>query len=315
MKCMFLFSINCIILGALQAGQDGLYINKQEEVEWFNAVKKGDLYTIKRLTCFIDVNHKNSRGQTALHQAARWDQQEVVHYLVQSKHIDLNARTITGQTALHIAVNKGHDKIVILLLNVPGIDIDAQDTAGFTPLDRASKLNRKYIELIIQKKLIELKSQVFESLHQQDYDKFKLLTKQVDMNIKNDEGDTPLHLVLKSKRFDLALSILQNSHIDTRKLFALANGAGRTPLELIDPTSEFFKFSVDLAFTNKKERPSTPKLEQDIEINSEINSSKKNCGNCGTDSCEKRCGKCKLIYYCSLKCQRQHWKIHKAECE
>ena len=27
-----------------------------------------------------------------------------------------------------------------------------------------------------------------------------------------------------------------------------------------------------------------------------------------------RCSKCKSVYYCTKECQKDHWKIHKAEC-
>jgi len=35
--------------------------------------------------------------------------------------------------------------------------------------------------------------------------------------------------------------------------------------------------------------------------------------NCGAVA-NKRCGKCKKVKYCSEKCQKEHWKVHKQSC-
>ena len=43
-----------------------------------------------------------------------------------------------------------------------------------------------------------------------------------------------------------------------------------------------------------------------------------NCKNCGKIAVEekfKHCSKCEITYYCSEKCQKDHWKIHKTECK
>lgn len=40
------------------------------------------------------------------------------------------------------------------------------------------------------------------------------------------------------------------------------------------------------------------------------------CHNCGEDSEEKlkRCGKCRIVAYCSVECQKENWLEHKLEC-
>jgi hypothetical protein len=41
-----------------------------------------------------------------------------------------------------------------------------------------------------------------------------------------------------------------------------------------------------------------------------------NCIQCGkTPSEVKKCGRCRKTRYCSRKCQKKHWKIHKIECQ
>ncbi|CAA7263518.1 unnamed protein product [Cyclocybe aegerita] len=44
------------------------------------------------------------------------------------------------------------------------------------------------------------------------------------------------------------------------------------------------------------------------------------CTNCskidGSGGCElKRCEKCKIVYYCSRDCQKEHWEVHKTQCQ
>lgn len=38
------------------------------------------------------------------------------------------------------------------------------------------------------------------------------------------------------------------------------------------------------------------------------------CGNCGKENATKRCSRCNRIHYCSVDCQKAHWKVHKKIC-
>lgn len=40
----------------------------------------------------------------------------------------------------------------------------------------------------------------------------------------------------------------------------------------------------------------------------------RSCANCSQENCEQRCSQCKLVYYCSTECQKEHWAKHKLEC-
>lgn len=42
---------------------------------------------------------------------------------------------------------------------------------------------------------------------------------------------------------------------------------------------------------------------------------KKTCGGCGSSSAKKRCANCHTQFYCSVDCQRVHWKTHKTSCK
>ncbi len=48
-----------------------------------------------------------------------------------------------------------------------------------------------------------------------------------------------------------------------------------------------------------------------------VTQAKKTCASCTTPengALFKRCSRCKIVVYCSEKCQQSHWKIHKPEC-
>ena len=57
-----------------------------------------------------------------------------------------------------------------------------------------------------------------------------------------------------------------------------------------------------------------------LEPSFDIHSRKNYCANCGIASLEdkqlKQCARCKAVYYCSKKCQVEHWKAgHKVDCK
>ena len=60
-----------------------------------------------------DVNAKNDRGRTPLHNAAASGHKEIVEVLV-TKGADVNAN-IGGWTPLHLAVDEGHTETADLL--------------------------------------------------------------------------------------------------------------------------------------------------------------------------------------------------------
>lgn len=39
------------------------------------------------------------------------------------------------------------------------------------------------------------------------------------------------------------------------------------------------------------------------------------CGKCGERGKHRLCGKCKMVHYCSVKCQREAWPEHKKTCK
>jgi ankyrin repeat protein len=103
-----------------------------EEIE----SKNPDLELIKDILEYsvIDVNSKNSVGQTALMRAADNGKEKAVELLLNHPGIDVNLQDRYGWTALIWAAYNGREKAVELLLNHPKIDVNVQDKSGCTAL-------------------------------------------------------------------------------------------------------------------------------------------------------------------------------------
>jgi len=100
----------------------------------------------------IDVNRKDSMGQTPLMLAAgEWGNRDFVRLLC-AVGADRNARDNRGRTALSYAAGDGHPEIVEFLLQA-GVDMNAPDNEGTTPLMWACfNGHPKVIELLTKAK-------------------------------------------------------------------------------------------------------------------------------------------------------------------
>jgi ankyrin repeat protein len=170
------------------------------------AIKNGDVERIKKLISQgADVNAKDNRGMTPLHQAAYYGRRQVAKVLI-AKGANVNATNTAGRTPLHIAANFG-PKWVLELLLANGASINARDIAGNTPLHAAT--DSPYVK----RDLLEL-----------------LIAKGADVNARNEAGQTPLHRVSMIRK--------QGTRLDHPAEVLLAHGAevnakdksGNTPI-------------------------------------------------------------------------------------
>ncbi|MCG8339741.1 MAG: ankyrin repeat domain-containing protein [Cytophagales bacterium] len=94
------------------------------------------------LAAGADVNAKNSKGDTPLHEAAKGGLVEVMRVLI-GAGADVNAENKRGNTPLHtLARNAGlesHTKAIKVLIDA-GADVNAENYGGDTPLQRAGAL-------------------------------------------------------------------------------------------------------------------------------------------------------------------------------
>ena len=110
--------------------------------DWEAAIRRGDLPQVRSLIeQGVDVNAKDSHGQTTLMRASLSGQSELVRALV-AQGADLNATTKYKLSALMLAVINGHTEVVQSLA-AAGADLGirgGKSAAGFygkTALDLA----------------------------------------------------------------------------------------------------------------------------------------------------------------------------------
>ncbi|MCD6045419.1 MAG: ankyrin repeat protein 26-like isoform [Gammaproteobacteria bacterium] len=95
-------------------------------------------------TGMFHIDRRNDEeGQTGLHIAVSYNQQECIRLLLR-KNADVNAADREGDTPLHLAVLGGNPNIVTLLLK-GGANVKPENRNGETPLDilRADKSSKE----------------------------------------------------------------------------------------------------------------------------------------------------------------------------
>ncbi|MCE1246655.1 MAG: ankyrin repeat domain-containing protein [Firmicutes bacterium] len=110
--------------------------------DFFEAVRLGDITKINLgLIQGIDVNTRDSYGETPLHEACLKGLAEVAELLLR-KGADVNSVENDGWTPLHLAAQEGKTVTTGLLIN-NGADINAKNNDGFTPLHLAIFFGQK----------------------------------------------------------------------------------------------------------------------------------------------------------------------------
>ena len=132
-----------------------------------------------------DVNHLNEMGNTLLMEVCRGvivnrkDKNVIISLLLKSG-INLNAKNIYGNSAISYSINTKNLKLLKHLLKI-GADINILDSNGNT-------LVHKIVLLAL-----------FERLKNKELDEIIdiLIATGINLNVKNNDGYTPLHLAVK----------------------------------------------------------------------------------------------------------------------
>ena len=103
------------------------------------ACQDNNVHYVKELLDSIrveDINYADpdAGNKTALHLATEADHREIVELLLERRLIDLDCRDSVGNTPLHLAAYRGRYILVDRLLNQPGIRPNLQNKQGDTAL-------------------------------------------------------------------------------------------------------------------------------------------------------------------------------------
>ncbi|KAK0216580.1 hypothetical protein EDD85DRAFT_436907 [Armillaria nabsnona] len=102
------------------------------------AAGEGQLETVKLLLSRddVDVNQADPKtGRTPLMEAARIGCEEMIHAILDSKHMNsLNSVDRNGESALFRAIYGNHEGVVRILLATPGINVTLSNRDGHSPL-------------------------------------------------------------------------------------------------------------------------------------------------------------------------------------
>jgi ankyrin repeat protein len=164
---------DCLELLLRQDGVDVNVLNTRGESALLNAACQGKDRCVELLLAVkdIDVNVPEKEGCTALYMAAWQGKDRCVELLLgMGKDIcDVNARNLSGQHSLWIAAHKGNTRCVELLLSIPEMRVNEGAFNGDTPLFTAAFNGRERAVGLLLK------------------------SDRVKVNETNQKGETPLH--------------------------------------------------------------------------------------------------------------------------
>uniref|UniRef100_A0ABD2VYR7 Uncharacterized protein n=1 Tax=Trichogramma kaykai TaxID=54128 RepID=A0ABD2VYR7_9HYME len=202
----------------------------------------------KELKQGLHVNVRNKWNETPLHRALHQNLKNLAELLLR-QDADPNFSDNKRQTCLHIICMRDDENIAKMLFQICDekhrlIKVDAQDNEGRTPLHKAiDKGNIKLVEILLRrgarpnladdKKITPLhaickRKNGDDGLLKRFFEINDELNQLVEVDTKNEEGSTPLHLALSHGCKKLNQLLLEK-HADPN----LANAEGHTPLHVI----------------------------------------------------------------------------------
>jgi ankyrin repeat protein len=174
-------------------------------------------------------------GSTALHVVSDQGFDEFVFMFIYLDNTMINKKDSSGKTALHLASSKGYTKVANMLITY-NADTAPLDNDNLTPLREACKNGHvDTVELLLNKTRNQKKTWVSKNkvhiLHTVCENGHTNMTKKilkcdVDVNIKTEEGCTPLYLACNAGHYYTVLMLLE----ECKAKMNSANKKGKTPL-------------------------------------------------------------------------------------
>lgn len=164
----------------------------------------------------------NTRDNTPLHIAAVYGRPKVVELLLQ-KGATVDARNGGGYTPLHFSAMNKHREVAELLL-AKGADPSARDYAGGVPLHLAVLPTESRTKIVGPTMAISVGGGAGTELVE------LLLAQGVDINVRNDKGNTPLHTAAWITGTDEVIKFLLARGADKN----ITSNSGWTPLKLAE---------------------------------------------------------------------------------
>jgi ankyrin repeat protein len=219
------------LLYLIQQGAD-ITIRTQEGFTAFDlAVKHGQIQTAKLLARYdgVNINVKTLDGSTHIHQACAKGDVQMVGFLLKHQ-AELNVFDEHGHTPLYVAVKQGNVRLVSLLLAF-GADSNKISVKGEKLLNLIPASEVTY-RALITKQLVAIAqgakkgdTRLQRAIRMGDDLSIKFLSNIDDVNEKNEEGDTPLHLAVRLGSESVIYNLLrEKADIEGKDLL------GRTPL-------------------------------------------------------------------------------------
>lgn len=276
-----------------------------------------------------DFRWRNKHGLTPVHIAVINKRVNVLR-LLHDAGVNFNVLDNENNSAVHMASIHGDVDVCKILLE-SNADVMGRNDKGWTPAFMATfygnvgilKLFRERIDIMHR---IRNGSTVLHlAVEQFQFEVLAYLIElKVDLNVMDDLGNTPAIVAVHSSNLR-ALKMLRaaKARLDVPNLngeapvhFASFYGEVGAMEELLDAGVEFNKLDADgctplvLAKTQGHEV-----IAALLESRRKCSSDQKECGNCTSpDGPFYACSRCKLVLYCGIACQKQHWKSHQGRC-
>ena len=188
-----------------------LLIQSIEGLTIHSAIKDGNELAIKIFIKIFSVNPENLNedGETALHLAIYHDNFRVMQLLIDER-CSLDTENRNGQTALMIAIEMGRKPHAEYLLK-RGADIDAIDYCGKNALHIALEKGDCDITYILLEHYYETQgSHLVSDVDSSSCFSFKKTNSINRLDVQDSSGRTALHRALLSKKFDIALMLIES---------------------------------------------------------------------------------------------------------